>query len=136
VTSTARPLEWRLAARVLVVAAALSAGIAALWAVVLPVAWVIEREWTVLWPIANAVSAALFVWVTWRFVGAVRTGGRRAGWWFAAFYLTGAVWTVCAVPPFGIVVPLLYAPMFLGGLAVVVVALRLIRALRRGRVRR
>jgi hypothetical protein len=48
-----------------------------------------------------------------------------------AFYLARALWTTCAVPPWGIVVPLLYAPMFLAGLGVVLLVVRLIRALLR-----
>jgi hypothetical protein len=137
--ATDRSLEWRLAARVLMVTATVSAGLAALWAVVLPVAWVIDSDWTILWPVANASTAVLFVWVSWRFISQTRAyaaepvHGRRVAWWFGAFYLAGTLWTACAVPLIGLVVPLLYAPMFLAGLAVVLVALRLMRALyRRG----
>ena len=133
---TDRSLEWRLAARVLTVAAATSAWLAALWAVLLPIAWVIDPgDLSVLWPVANAVTAVLFVWVSRRFISQTRACVEervyrgRVMWWFAAFYLAGALWTFCAVPPWGIAVPLLYAPMFLAGLALVLVALRLIRAL-------
>jgi hypothetical protein len=82
--STDRSLEWRLAARVLMVAAAMSAGLAAIWAVVLPIAWLIDSDWTVVWPVANAATAALFVWVSWRFICQTRAyavepvHGRRA----------------------------------------------------------
>jgi hypothetical protein len=129
--STDPSLERRLAVRVLILAAAASACLAALWAVVLPIAWVIDPgDFSVLWPVANAATAVLFVWVSRRFIAQMRHG-RRAVWWFAAFYLAGALWTTCAVPPWGIVVPLLYAPMFLAGLAVVLLVVRLIRALLR-----
>jgi hypothetical protein len=134
--STDRSLELRLAARVLTVAAAASACLAALSAVVVPVAWVIEPgDLSILWPVANTATAILFVSISRRFISQTRAyadehvHGRRALSWFATFYLAGALWTTCAVPPWGILVPLLYAPMFLAGLAIVLVALRLIRAL-------
>ena len=131
--------ERRLGATVVWAAVWFSAGVAVVWTMLLPFGWLIafarDEPVTILWPILNAATAAPFVWACRRCARAARAyavelrDGRALVRWFAAFYLLGTLWTGVAVPVWGLIMPVLYAPMFLGGLLAVLLAIRLGRAL-------
>jgi hypothetical protein len=129
--------ERRLAATILLCASLMSAVVAGLWAVALPVLWAVDPDGvSVWWPVLNAATAAAFVWVSLRFAHQARAyaaglgdGGRLVRL-FVAFYLFGALWTGVAVPFWGLIMPLAYAPMFLAGLAGVLLVVRVLRVLR------